>query len=275
MQHRDIQRAIHLKFLQRCFQAWKTKQTDPANDSWWNLELNVLRQQEAITLEARIWIDAQFRACKRKDWKAWIDSHLQHQIEHANQRSNAELFSVLQPKKMIFKHAGKLVKPLPGLRDESGTWQFSRACIAQAWQNQFSKIENAETVDFQDLLERSKPHSEVRTVQDLQAIPTLLDVEKALRALNRSKAAGLDGLGAELFQKGCTDMAKRIFPLVLKMGLRCQGVPELTGGWLLPLFKNKGSAHLMSGYQAILLEPVLARAISKAWRPCWSGGYKK
>ena len=101
------------------------------------------------------------------------------QIDQANQRSNAELFSIQQPKKMIFKHAGKLVKPLPGLRDESGTWQFSRACIAQAWQSQFSKIENAETVDFQELLARSKPKSEVRTVQDLKAIPTLLDVEKA------------------------------------------------------------------------------------------------
>ena len=79
-------------------------------------------------------------------------------------------------------------------------------------------------------------------------------------------------MGAELFQQGCADMAKRIFPLVLKMGLRCQGVPELTGGWLLPLFKNKGSAQLMSGYRAILLEPVLARAISKAWRPMLERG---
>ena len=55
--------------------------------------------------------------------------------------------------------------------------------------------------------------------------------------------------------------------MVLKMGLRCQGVPELTGGWLLPLFKGRGSAQAMRGYRAILLEPVVARAISRAWRP--------
>ena len=179
---------------------------------------------------------------------------------------------VLQPKKMIYKHAAKLVKPLPGLRDNEGNWQFSRANIAQAWQGQFSKIENAEAVDFQDLLARSRPQVEVRNVKDLHAIPTLLDVEKALGALNKAKATGLDGLGAELYQKGCTNMAKRIYPLVLKMGLRCQGVPELTGGWLLPLFKNKGSAQAMTGYRAILLEPVLARAISKAWRPMLEKG---
>lgn len=109
-------------------------------------------------------------------------------------------------------------------------------------------------------------------MSNLCAIPTLLDVEKALRALNKAKAAGLDGLGAELYQQGCTAMAKMIFPLVLKMGLRCQGVPELTGRWLLPLFKNKGSAQMMSGYRAILLEPVLARAVSKAWCPMLEKG---
>ena len=56
------------------------------------------------------------------------------------------------------------------------------------------------------------------------------------------------------FKGDCATAGKRIYPLVLKMGLRCQGVPELTGGWLLPLFKGKGSAHDMKGYRAILLE---------------------
>ena len=95
----------------------------------------------------------------------------------------------------------------------------------------------------------------------------MLDVEKALRDLNDDKAAGLDGLGAELFQVQCAKAAKRVYPLVLKMGLRCQGVTELSGGWLLPLFKGRGSTQQMLGYRAILLEPVIARALSKAWRP--------
>ena len=59
-------------------------------------------------------------------------------------------------------------------------------------------------------------------------------------------------------------MAKRVYPLLLKAAVRRQSVVELSGGWLLPLFKGKGSAHDMKG---ILLEPVVARALSKAWRP--------
>ena len=272
MQHRALQRAMNVKILQKFFHVWSRKDEHEVDPSSWSLDMSLLRQQEAITWEARSRTDSKFRECKKKDWKLWVDNLLQHKIDLANQRSNVELFNILQPKKMIYKHAGKLDKPLPGLRDSDGKWQFSRTCIAQAWQGQFSKIENAETVNFQDLLDRSKPLSGARDVKDLHVIPTLLDVEKSLRALNKFKAAGLDGLGAELFQQGCTDMARRVYPLVLKMGLRCQGIPEMTGGWLLPLFKNKGSAQMMEGYRAILLEPVLARAFSKAWRPMLERG---
>lgn len=102
---------------------------DNEASSLWNLDMSVLRQQEAITLEARIKTDAKFRECKRKDWRLWIDSRLHQQIDQANQRSKLELSNRLRPKKMIFRHAGKIVKPLPGLRDEEGKWKFSRACI--------------------------------------------------------------------------------------------------------------------------------------------------
>lgn len=190
-------------------------------------------------------------------------------ISNVNRASNDKLYQILQPKRLIAKHSGKLVKLLPGLRSTEGEWQFSSENIAAAWQRQFSQIENADSVKFEDLMLRSQPCVErrTRTAQDLLEIPTLLDVEKALRALRDDKATGIDGLGAELFQVDCAQRAKRIYPLFMKLGLRCQGMPELSGGWLLPLFKGKGNAQQMAGYHAILLEPVLARAISKAWRP--------
>ena len=43
-------------------------------------------------------------------------------------------------------------------------------------------------------------------------------------------------------------------------------MPEMSGGWLLPLWKGKGHPSQMEGYRAILLEPTLSRALSKAWR---------
>ena len=266
-QHRELQRQIQRHLLKRVFQAWTLKGNLQDQKSLWDLDLSMLRQQEAVVLEARRKLDVRFRTCKGKDWKAWVDKILSDNISKANMEGNDRLYHTLKPKKMIAKHCGKLVKPLPGLRNAEGEWQFSREAIAEGWQRQFGQIEHAENVPFEALMCRSRPKSETRTLQQLEEIPTLLDVEKALRDLNDAKAPGLDGLGAELFQANCAQAAKRIYPLVLKMGLRCQGIPELSGGWLLPLFKGKGSAQQMLGYRAILLEPVVARAMSRAWRP--------
>ena len=265
-QHRAIQREINTHMLNKFLAAWKGKGDLDEHGKLVDWDLTLLRQQEAVTLEARINTEARFRSCKKSDWRKWIKEQLDWKVHQANQASKGDLFSIVQPKKMIAKHAGKLTKPLPGYRGLDGMWKFSRVDIAKAWQQQFADIENAEEVVFDELLDKSHPTCEERNVEQLMEIPTLRDVEKAVRQLNLNKAPGLDGLGAELFKGDCATAARRIYPLVLKMGLRCQGVPELTGGWLLPLFKGKGNAQDMKGYRAILLEPVVARAISKAWR---------
>ena len=264
-QHREVNRAIQKHMMRKIFHAWK--RPDEVSSSLADWDLALLRQQAAVVLEARCNIDVRFRARKKKDWKEWVQDQLNMKLNNANHAPNDALFKILQPKKMIAKHAGKLTKPLPGYKGLDGEWKFARYDIAAAWQQQFADIENAHCVEFSELLAKSEPECVQIHVEQLNEIPTLLDVEKALRKLDAAKAPGLDGLGAELFQGNLSMTARRIFPLVLKMGLRCQGVPELTGGWLLPLFKGKGSAFAMKGYRAILLEPVLARAISRAWRP--------
>ena len=146
-------------------------------------------------MEARCNIDARFRACKKQDWKDWVQEQLDRKISTANHFPNDALFKILQPKKMIAKHAGKLNKPMPGYKDLEGEWKFSRSDIASAWQRQFADVENAHTVTFQDLMGKSEPVCIQRQVKHLHEIPTLLDVEKALRRLDTTKAPGLDGLG--------------------------------------------------------------------------------
>ncbi len=41
---------------------------------------------------------------------------------------------------------------------------------------------------------------------------------------------------------------------------------EFSGGWLLSLWKKKGSAQMMDTYRGMLLVPVIARAMSRARR---------
>ena len=107
-----------------------------------------------------------------------------------------------------------------------------------------------------------------------QSISSQFPLGITIRALQAAKATGLDGLGAEVFQADPVVAAKKLFPLLLKAAVRRQGIMEFAGGWLLPLFKGKGSPQNMAGfgYRAILLESVVSSAFSKAWRPLITEG---
>eukprot|EP00438_Fugacium_kawagutii_P008299 Skav206322 [mRNA] locus=scaffold1420:111633:116027:+ [translate_table: standard] len=229
--------------------------------------IHVCRMQEALLLHQRVCIEATFRFQKRRDWKAWVDSQLSQALEQANNNSGAALHRILKPKRMVQKHAGKLRLALPSLVDETGTHVTTRERRAAAWQHHFGSIENATPTTMQALLDRSWPECRPLVPEDLLDMPNFYQLEKALRALHPDKATGADGIGAELLRMNAPQVARATFPLLLKMCVRSQWAPELCGGWLLPLWKGKGSKAQMDSHRAILLEPALSRAFSKTLRP--------
>ena len=167
---------------------------------------------------------------------------------------------------MIEKAAGKLRKPLPGYKDQDGGWQTSREQIAGAWQRQFANTENADPTTMTHLRSLSQPCSVRRDINYLKQIPTLYDLERSIRGMSDAKSPGVDGIGAELLQMNLVANAQRLYALLLKTAIRGQTAAEMCGGWLVPLFKGKGSQTEMSGYRAILLEPTLTRTFSRSWR---------
>ena len=262
-QHRQLQRDSDFSTLQLIFQAWKTKQPDSRKLS---TQLHLATMQSALTLKMRQDVDHAFRAQKKVEWKQWVVQQMDRNVEQLSQRGAKELFRVLQPKKMIARSQGKMRQSVPGLREGDGTWAVGKRAIATAWQRQFAALEHAQETSMNHLLEASCPNVQPHTIKDLQEIPTLYDVERALHMLNDKKATGLDDIGAELLQTSIPSTAKKIMPLILKAVLRGQTTPDLTGGWLLPLFKGKGSGQAMPGYRGIMLEATMARVISKSWR---------
>ena len=272
-QYRALQREIRMLMLKAIWQVWKGTARDLEAEENFRMPFHFLRCQEAITFEARIKVDQGFKCIKRRDWKKWIQKQLNEKVANAQQVRSAELFKVLRPKQMIARSTGKLIRQLPGLRGGDGQWKSNRDEVALEWQTQFGTIENAEDVTVNDLLQRSVARCDGSwQAADLLSIPSLYQLESAIRALQATKATGLDGLGAEILQADPVVAAKQLFPLLLKAAVRGQGIMEFAGGWLLPLFKGKGSPQNMPGYRAILLESVVSRAFSKAWRPLITDG---
>eukprot|EP00435_Cladocopium_sp_Y103_P014323 s1038_g3.t1 len=266
-QYRHLQRCQAWTLLKASWHAWKGQTQQDAATGYWRLQRFVLQQQEACLYEKRMQLDKDFRRLKRRCWQDWVKQQLEAKLHAAKHANAVELFHILKPKQMIAKATGRLVKSLPGYIDEAGNLMRGRDDVAVAWQAQFGQIEHAEVVGLDDLLQRSQPqHCEARTSKDLSFIPTLYDLEEAIRSLQESKAVGVDGVGPELFNGHPAIAAQRLHPLIVKGAMRGQAVVEWCGGWLLPLWKKKGNPRDMKGYRAILLEPVIARATSKAWR---------
>ena len=272
-QYRALQREKRILMLRAIWQAWKGNMQDCEAEETLRMPLHFLRCQEAVTFEARIKIDHDFKCIKRRDWRQWIKQQLVDKVEKAKGVRSAELFKILRPKQMIARSTGKLIRQLPGLCGEDGQWKNNRDAIALEWQTQFGTIENAEEVTAVELLQRSvSRHEGCWQASDLLSIPSLYHLESAIRALQAAKATGLDGLGAEVLQADPVVAAKKLYPILLKAAVRGQGVMEFAGGWLLPLFKGRGNPQNMAGYRAILLESVVSRAFSKAWRPLITEG---
>ena len=214
-EHRSMQRGRHLLWLRFFFQGWRTASFQEEEIRQWEMATHLCHMQEAVVLEARRCADWEFKAAKKQDWKTWKCQQLQHCVGQLKVAKASEVFRILKPKKMVDRKRGRHRKPLPGLQDAAGTWRSSRADIALAWQCQF-EIENAQKTHMQQLLSKSKPNSQPVMADQLLQLLTLYELEWAIRNMNPNKAAGVDGIGAEIWQAQTVETAMRLFPLLLK-----------------------------------------------------------
>lgn len=266
IEHRNMQRGRTLCQLRFFFRLWKNGEVHKGDLDSYELQNHLMLMQEAVVLEARRATDAAFRVLKRKEWKEWVCRQLNETISQMQNAKAAEIYKILRPRRICDKKLGNKRRPLPGLQDAEGVWRKSKNDVAVAWEKQFSGIENADPIPFEQLMCKSTASCQVLTDQQLSEIPTLYQLEHAIRGLHDQKAAGADGIGAEVWQTQVAEVARRVYALFLKGAVRRQAIVEHTGGWLLPLYKGKGSPCKMSGYRAILLEPTLGRMFSKTWR---------
>eukprot|EP00435_Cladocopium_sp_Y103_P047607 s1949_g14.t1 len=267
-QYRQLQRCQTWTLLKGVLHSWKEQAAQQTESGYWRMQRVLLWQQEACLYEQRLRLDKEFKTLKRQSWTEWVKQQLEQRIQKAGRANASELYQILKPKQMIEKANGRLIKALPGFVDETGMIRRNRDEVALSWQAQFSNIENAEEISLDELMSRSQPqHREVRQEIDLLHIPTVFQLEEAIRNLNEQKAAGVDAIGPELFQADPATAARRLHPLLMKAALRGQGIIEMCGGWLLPFWKKRGNQRHMSGFRGILLEPTIARAFSRSWRP--------
>lgn len=208
-------------------------------------------------------LSRRFHAIRKQERKLWITQGAQQLREGLSQGSFSQWCKLLKPKRAI-QQKSRPHGRLPGVRNTDGSWMSYGQNVSLMWQRHFGNIENADDGTPANILSKSIPSS-LASIDRLLEMPTIYDVERAMRLSNPYKAPGPDQIGAEIWRSDVPGLAKRCYALFLKSGLRSQWVAEFAGGDLVPLHK-KGDTTQPSNYRAILLEPTLGRIFSRAWR---------
>ena len=248
------------------FAAWKA---ESGHDSgpYIEISLGLVRQEKAVALWARRTLKGKFLASRKNDL-------LHHQattelsfLDGVTSTSAQKLYKTLRPKRPVNRSKGfKVPKPLPTLDSEAhGRY---RGRLVKVWEKHFSKIETADYYDTERYVQEARPFVQPSLMRnfELGVIPTRAEFEDAMRLLSSRKAPGYDGLGAELWKSDPSVASGRLYPLFLKSVARGYIPLQFRGGFLVPLYKNKGPADDAASYRGILLQNTAAKIFAKSWR---------
>ena len=159
---------------------------------------------------------------------------------------------------------------LPAVELEDGSLATSCHAREQRWRDHFATQESGTIVDavgFQKLVAKTDADRSHRPpCFDSQMLPSLPSLESIVLGLKRAKAAGADGISAELLRVAPLDSARRLVALHLKCVLSLREPVEFKGGSLMTLAKRASAAFGCNKYRSILLSSVPGKVFHRELR---------
>jgi hypothetical protein len=148
--------------------------------------------------------------------------------------------------------------PMPVMcNDKDGNLLTDKPMVAARWKEHFQTLLNGEEREEQN-------RNRMRIASDGQAVepPTQDEVKQAIRQLKNGKAAGKDGLPAELLKAG----SERLYDAIHRIILRIWEDEEMPEDWLdgliCPIYK-KGNRLDCSNYRGITLLNTAYKVLSR------------
>ena len=156
--------------------------------------------------------------------------------------------------------------PLPIIRDADGEILENEALVAERWRAHFSEQEDGLPVTAEELVRLNNAvQREGLPVPEWTELPTLAEIEAAMRRTAPNKAFFADGVPGEVLCKAPSLMARVMFPLFLKQVLQRREALIFKGGRLVPSFK-KGDASLCTNYRSLFVSSPIGKILHGIYR---------
>ncbi|CAE7824168.1 CFDP2 [Symbiodinium sp. CCMP2592] len=258
----SVKRALSFHLVAAVFQVWKQADSGPLLhmlNSQWTKEA---QYAGAVQSHFLCLTSQRLKAACKHD-RAVHFSELADDVQ--NSRPNAD--KAVQ--RLMGLRRKKPFRPevLPELHKADGSRCVTPAEATERWREHFREQEDGYDIAPEMLPGLASGPGFVLSPDMLTELPSPDILLQVIASSHKGKAAGPDGLPAEVGHASPQCLAQLLMPLMLKMGLTCVEPIGFKGGTLTKLYKGRGDTAQCASYRAIMLLPTLAKLLHKAFRP--------
>lgn len=191
----------------------------------------------------------------RKMENDWWDQKADEIQNYADMGNSKELFGAI---KNVYGPSQSNTCPL--LSSDGSTLIKDKEGLTKRWREHFSQLLNRPSEVNQEALNRIPDQD---PITELDNLPSLPELQKAIKRMKNGKAAGKDRLTAELF-KALNGQALQEFHEILTTIWQDEQIPkDLRDATIISLYKNKGSRADCGNYRGISLLSIAGKVLAR------------
>ena len=258
-----LDRQEQLALLAKVFGVWKGRGSGdlPAPDPPPSVRIG-----KAACLQARlIWCRC-VRRQLRLDKAEYVEQLCRELHDAASRKDCAALFIALRYFRPASKRVFKPFGPLSVLRGPDGVAAGSFDEQQALRGRHFGAMEAAIEQTAAEFAAHDLPPEVPDTAYSLHHLPSVLDVERAIRSLPSRKATGPSGVPNEVWKASPALAAGVWLPVMVKQNVRLTEPVRFSTGVLVTLFKGKGDPSDVAAHRSIFLLEGVGKACRKMIR---------
>lgn len=223
-------------------------------------------------LAEKMIVQAQRNAAKqmKSQLRKGRDTYVEKVADDIRDAKAIDVHKALDRLKGSSKYRKRGRQQLPMLMGDDGAAQSLQE-RAKIWQARCAQLEVGYFTTVEQIRKRCRETS-FQEAQNyppptLQDIPTHLELEERLRRIKKGKAPGPDQIRSEVCAIATPEVAKLLYPILMKQTLYLEEPIQARGGVLIPAYKGKGHHSEVESYRSLLLSNHFGKSMRGVFRP--------
>ncbi|XP_037773076.1 uncharacterized protein LOC119568612 [Penaeus monodon] len=227
---------------------------DPSPETLWDqLKTAILQTSEEVL---------GFTTKRNKDWFDENNQEIQELLTKKRENSacadTGDYRGFYEALKAVYGPTHHVQSPL---RSADGQALFTdKTSILSRWSEHFQALFSADHVvqDSAVLRIRQKP-----VIEELEELPSIEEISKAIEQLKCGKAAGVDGIPPEIWKDGGPTLHSKLHELLVCCWEQSKLPRNLHDAVIITLYKNKGEKSDCSNYRGITLLSIAGKVFAR------------